>query len=111
MTSPATAGSLPDFAKTYLLAQSEFNRAYCRYLQSEVRCCSDETGWKLLEVLRANVTRFRFKMDRNDSGIPNAAWELFRCLFDGKADYTFDDAVAFVKWYARRHHQCVQIPH
>jgi hypothetical protein len=86
-------------AKTYLLAKSAFNRAYCRFWHSQVHPCADETGWKLLGAFRDEVQRFRFDLQREEQGIKQAAWELFRLELVGQADYSFADAAAFVKWY------------
>jgi hypothetical protein len=92
---------LPNLAKAYLLAKSAFNRAHCGFWHAEVQPCSDETGWKLLDTFRATVEHFRFKRGREELGIKNAAWELFRCQLVGDADYSFEEATGFVKWYER----------
>jgi hypothetical protein len=86
-------------AKAHLLAKSAFNRGYCRYWKAEVKPCSDDTGWKLLEVFRGEVEKFCFKLKRGEEGITQAAREIFRQELVGEADYTFEDVVGFVKWY------------
>ncbi len=92
-------GELLKLAKAHLLAKSAFNRAYCRFWQVDVNPCSDETGWKLLEVFRGKVEKFRFKLSRSERSIELAAWEIFRQQLVGQADYGFKDVVEFVKWY------------
>jgi hypothetical protein len=87
------------WAKAFLLAKSAFNRAYCVYWQREVRPCSDKTGWKLLEAFRHAVEEYRFKLNRREQGIKQAAWQIFRQELVGEADYDSHDIVGFVKWY------------
>jgi hypothetical protein len=86
-------------AKTFLLARSAFNRAYCKSWYGEVQPSSDEVGWKLLEQLRLIITRYYFAFRRHERGIEQASRELFRLELVGQADYSFEDAVGFVKWY------------
>ena len=90
---------LQNLAKTHLLAKSAFNEAYFRFWQSEVKPCSDETGWKLLVAFRNQVEKFVFKLDRSERGVKLAAWEIFRLELVGAADYSFGDIVGFVQWY------------
>ena len=90
---------LHTLAKAHLLAKSAFNRAYCRFWQAEVKPCSDETGWKLLEIFRGEIERYHFKFKRREEGIKQAAWEIFRQELVGQTDYGFEDLVGFVKWY------------
>src|SRR5437773_3492877 len=90
---------LQQLAKAHLLAKSAFNRAYCRFWQAEVKPCSEDTGWKLLEVFRGEVEEYRFKLKRREEGIKQAAWEIFRQELVGEVDYCFEDVVGFVKWY------------
>ena len=92
-------GELHKLAKAHLLAKSAFNRAYCRFWQAEVESCSDDTGWKLLQVFRREVEKYRFKLKRAEAGINQAAWEIFRLELVGQADYSFEEVVSFVKWY------------
>ncbi len=92
-------GELHNLAKAHLLAKSAFNRAYCRFWQTDVKTCSDETGWKLLKTFREEVEKFFFKLNRSERGIELAAWEIFRLELVGEADYSFEDVVGFVKWY------------
>jgi hypothetical protein len=92
-------GEVCKLAKTHLLAKSAFNLAYCRYWETEVKPCSDETGWKLLEVFRGEVEKFLFKYNRREEGIKQAAWEIFRLELVDEADYRFEDVRDFVKWY------------
>jgi hypothetical protein len=99
MVNTAMLSEVRKLAKAYLLAKSSFNRAYCRFWQAEVKPCSDEMGWKLLEIYRREVERSRFKLQRRDQGIKQAAWEIFRLELVGEADNSFDDVVGFVKWY------------
>jgi hypothetical protein len=93
--------SISNLAKQLLLAQSQFNRAYCQLWVNEVKPCADETGWKLLKLLRQEIELFVFKYERGDLGIKHAAWEVFRLQLVGDADYTFEDAMGFVKWYEK----------
>src|SRR5256885_693228 len=86
-------------ATVYLLAKSAFNRAYRRFWETQVKPCSDDMGWKLLEAFRSEIEKFRFKYGRHQRGIEQATWELFRLELVGKADYHFEDVVGFVKWY------------
>src|SRR5260370_542437 len=86
-------------AKAHLLAKSAFNLAYCRFWQAEVEPCSQEMGWRLLELFRNEVAKFRFKLKRREEGIKQAAREMFRLQLVGQADYRFQDVVGFVKWY------------
>jgi hypothetical protein len=95
----ARLDEVPQLAKAYLLAKSAFNRAYCRFWHSEVQPCSDEIGWMVMDVFRREVEEFQFKLEREEQGINHAAWEVFRLELVGQADYRFEDAVAFVKWY------------
>jgi len=97
--SALVGGDLHILAKAHLLARSVFNRAYRRSWENEVKPCSDETGWKLLEFFRREVEKFRLKQKREEQGIQVAAWEIFRLELVGDADYSFEDAVGFVKWY------------
>ncbi len=85
-------------AKAHLLAKSAFNRAYCRFWR-EVKPCPDVTGWKLLEMFRRIVEEHHFKLGRNELGIKQAAWEIFRLELVGQSDYRYEDALGFVKWY------------
>jgi hypothetical protein len=96
---PVSLEELPTIAKAYLLAKSAFNQAYCRFWHAEVQPCADETGWKLLEAFHGTVEQYRFKLQREEQGIQHAAWEMFRLELAGDADYSFEDAVGFVKWY------------
>jgi diadenosine tetraphosphate (Ap4A) HIT family hydrolase len=90
---------LEELARAHLLAEKAFNRAYRQFWEAEVTACPQGTGWKLLEVFRREVDRYRIKLDRSERGIEQAAWEIFRLELVGKADYTFKDVVGFVKWY------------
>ncbi len=92
-------GEFQKFAKAHLLAKSAFNCAYRHFWQSEVKPCSDETGWKLLEAFRKEIARFLFGPNRHEQGVKSAAWEIFRLELVGKADYSFEDIVGFVQWY------------
>jgi hypothetical protein len=96
-----TKGEVWDLAKAYLLAQSTFNRAFCRFWHAEVQPCSDESGRKILGVFRNAVETFRLKSGRDELGMNHAARELFRLTLVGEADYSFDEAAEFVKWYER----------
>jgi hypothetical protein len=95
MNTSVVLGEVHKLAKAYLLAKSGFNRAYCRFWQAEVEPCSEETGWKLLEVFRGQVD----KLKHREGGIKQAAWEIFRLELVGAADYAFEDVLGFVKWY------------
>ena len=86
-------------AKEHVLSKAALNRLYCQHWQTQVKACSDESGWKLLDIFRATVETYRFKLKRREQGIKQAAWEIFRLELVGKADYTFHDLVGFVKWY------------
>lgn len=86
-------------AKSHLLAKSAFNRAYCLFWHAQVKPCSDETGWKLLESFHRQVEHFRFKLNRPEQGVDNAAWEMFRLQMVGDADCEPEDVTGFVKWY------------
>jgi len=97
--SPGVPDDLQNLAKAHLLAKSAFNHAYCRFWLSEVKPCSEETGWKLLEAFRKQIEKFRFKLDYRERGIEHAAWEIFRLELVGQADYRFEDIVGFVRWY------------
>jgi diadenosine tetraphosphate (Ap4A) HIT family hydrolase len=90
---------LAKLAKDHLLARSAFNRAYCRWWESEVKPCSDETGWKLLEAFCSEVEKYHFKLRRSEQSIEKAAWEIFRRELVSEADYGLEDVVGFVKWY------------
>jgi hypothetical protein len=94
-----TQDDVSRLAKAHLLAKSAFNRLYCRFWQAEVHPCSDEMGWKLLETFRSAAEEYRVKLGREERGIQQAAWEVFRLELTGEADYQFEDAVGFVKWY------------
>jgi hypothetical protein len=94
------ADELSKLAKTYLIAKGAFNRAYSQYWGSDLSPCPDDTGWKLLEAFRSSVQLFRFKLNRQERGIEQAAWELFRLQLIGEADYSFDDVAGFTKWYS-----------
>jgi len=98
-TATSSRKSLSSFAKAYLLAKSAFNRAYCRHWKAGGKPCTDEVGWKLLEVFRDLVEEYQFKLERREQSIKQAAWELFRQELVGQAYYTFEDVVGFVKWY------------
>jgi hypothetical protein len=93
------SGKLQELAKTHLLAKSAFNRAYCQYWHTEIKPCSDETGWKLLAAFRDQVERFVFEYKRTEQGVNHAAWEIVRLELVGEADYGFEDVVGFAKWY------------
>jgi len=99
MVNSSSQGEVHQLAKAYLLAKSSFNRAYCRFWHSEVKPCSDEMDWKLLEVFRGEVEKYYFKHKRQEQGIQQAAWEIFRLELVGQTDYRFEDVVGFVKWY------------
>ena len=96
---PAPQPELHELAKIYLLTKSAFNRAYVRFWNEHVKACTDDVGWKLLDVLRRNVEQYYFKYGRRDRGIEDAAWELFRLELVGEADYGQEDSRGFVKWY------------
>jgi len=87
-------------AKAHLLAKSAFNREYCRFWQTQVKACSDDTGWKLLAVFREQVEKFCFKLKRREEGIKQAAWEILRQELVGASDHRFEEVVGFAKWYA-----------
>jgi hypothetical protein len=105
MVHVAGLAEVPQLAKAYLLAKSAFNRAYCEFWHVGVEPCPDETGWKMLELFRNTVQKYRFRLQRKEQGIEQAAWELFRLELVGDADYQFDDAVGFVKWYEALTHK------
>src|SRR5438552_3048631 len=86
-------------AKAHLLAKSAFNQAYCRFWHVEVKPCSDEMGWYLLQRFQRQVEDFQFKRNRGGQSIKQAVWEMFRLELVGGSDYSFEDVVGFVKWY------------
>jgi hypothetical protein len=94
-----SVSELKDLAKAHLHAERAFSDAYQQYWQAVVEPCSDNMGWKLLEVFRREVDRFRIKLDHSERGIEQAAWELFRLELVGKSAYRFEDVIGFVKWY------------
>lgn len=92
---PTELGGL---AKDLLIARASFNRAYRRWLDG-VEPCTDESGWKVLEVLRVKVAAFCFTFGRYEQGVKSATWEIFRLQLIDRADYGFEDLIGFVKWY------------
>lgn len=89
---------LHKLAKTYLLAKSAFNRAYCGWSHM-LPPCSDEVGWRLLDAFRSEVKYFVFDLKRAEGGTGDASWEVFRKTLTDESDYHFADAAGFVKWY------------
>lgn len=90
--------TLAEKAKAHLLAQAAFNQEWIRYWHT-VQPCTDEVGWKVMETFRGTVDLYVFKYKRGDVGIKQSAWEVFRQTLTGEAEYSFDDALGFVKWY------------
>ena len=85
-------------AKNMLIAKSSFNKAYMTYWH-KLKPVSDEKGWKILATFTEQIKKFVFQYKRGDVGVENASWEIFRLVLVGQANYTFEDAYGFVKWY------------
>jgi hypothetical protein len=92
-------GNVFQTAKAYLLAKSRFNRAYYAFWANCVQPCDDETGYRLLVIFRKHIQRFVFELERRDLGVKHAAGDVFRQTLTGEADYSFEQAMGFVKWY------------
>lgn len=87
-------------AKVMLKAKSEFAKCWIHFW-STVQPLNDTDGFRILDVLIAQVQRYYFDYKRHDVGIKHAANEVFRLVAVGQAEYTMEDALQFVKWYSR----------
>jgi hypothetical protein len=84
--------------KRLLLACGRWHNAWVSYFAT-VQPCDDEKGFAILDQFRKHVETFVFGYGRKDVGVKHAADELFRLTATGQADYTYDEALAFVVWY------------
>ena len=92
-------------ARAFLLAKAHFDHTHLGWWVNDVQPCDDDTGWKLLEAFRSHVQTYYFGYKRHDVGVKHAAGELFRLVAVGSADYTYEQACGFVKWYDRLHNR------
>jgi len=92
---------IEECGKTFLLAKSEFNRAYYLYWH-KIEPCDDVIGFRILGHFRRHVEKFSINLRRGSLGVKHAAQETYRLVItDDTDDYTWDEAFAFAKWYAR----------
>lgn len=87
-------------AKAYLVAKSNFEKAYIRHWAS-VQPCNDTMGFRLLHLFQQQVQTYVFDHNRGaDPGLKYAANEMYRLIAVGKASYTLEELNGFVVWYA-----------
>lgn len=99
-----TTADLAGLAKAFLQAKAKFNKAYIGYWHT-VEPVDDDMGFKILEVFRGAVKTYVFDYARGHTGLEQAAREVFRLVLVEEADYTFEQAVRFVRWYEQLKHR------
>lgn len=78
-------------------AQAAYDKAFEAYFEI-LGLLHDEQFWRILEVYRKNVIRFRLQYGRTN-GVEHAADELMRAASDKETPFYLREAICFVKTY------------